>query len=69
MKKPTKPLRAHVRDADRLKKASGGRGTCHGYYECNFCHWQSWTPWDNCQACNRPWERINDGMGGPGSKK
>ena len=69
MKKPARPLRSASLDNTALAKATGGRGTCHGYYECNFCHWQSPSSWSECESCGRPWDRLYEGMGGPGSKK
>ena len=62
MKKPVKALRARQLDSSKLEKASGGRGTYHGYTQCNYCSYISWTPWDYCPSCGRPFDVAARGM-------
>ena len=53
MKKPTSKLRVRGLDQRGLEKAQGGRGICHGYYECNFCHTVTTYKWEYCPTCGR----------------
>ncbi len=56
MKKPARALRARQLDATKLEKASGGRGTYHGYTSCNYCGYISDVAWEFCPSCGRPFE-------------
>lgn len=66
MKKPAKTLRTRNLDAAKLEQAQGGRGICHGYYECMFCHMTTSYYWDNCPGCGKffEWQPKGGAKGG-----
>jgi hypothetical protein len=69
MKKPTKPLRARVLDNDSLKKAAGGRGVCHGYFECLDCGGTTAQAWANCPGCGASFDPATGTYGGSGRRQ
>ncbi len=58
MKKPNKSLRARTLDTEGLAKVHGGRGICHGYYECLDCGQCTFTAWDTCPGCGAPFDPV-----------
>lgn len=55
MKKPLAKLRARSLEQAALAKASGGRGTYHGYTECMNCGYISAETWTICPVCKHPY--------------
>lgn len=64
MKKPSKTLRARSLDTEGLAKVHGGRGICHGYYECLDCGQCTFEAWASCPGCFAPFDPATGTYGG-----
>lgn len=65
MKKAVK-LRIRNLETKDLEKASGGRGICHGYYECLDCGNTTPQGWGNCPSCGAAFDPASGSYGGGG---